>query len=84
MGIFSKDGQTLYGGTGFHGFDWKVPSLELAGSCAKVPAGKASRLRRSVFAANWRFEHVSANRIWGTIDVLNEASWRTAERPVHA
>ena len=26
------------------------------------------------------FEHIQANRVWGTIDVLNAGSWKLAER----
>ena len=26
------------------------------------------------------FEHIGANRVWGTVDVLNDRSWRLFER----
>ena len=29
MGIWSQDGREYFGGIGFHGLDWAVPSLEL-------------------------------------------------------
>jgi len=80
MGIFSKDGQTLYGGTGFHGFDWKVPSLEIGWFLRKSARGQGIAIEAIGLCCQLAFEHVGANRIWGTIDVLNKASWRTAER----
>ena len=80
MGIFSKDEQTLYGGTGFHGFDWKVPSLEIGWFLRKSARGQGIATEAIRLCCELAFEHIGANRVWGTIDVLNEASWRAAER----
>ena len=88
MGIFSKDGQTLYGGTGFHGFDWKVPSPE-NGWFLQSARGQGIAVEAIRLCCQLAFEHVGANRIWGTIDVLNEASWRDGgkgrfhAKPIH-
>ena len=80
MGIFSKDEKTLYGGTGFHGFDWKVPSVEIGWFLRKSARGQGIATEAIRLCCELAFEHIGANRVWGTIDVLNEASWRAAER----
>lgn len=80
MGIFSKDGQTLYGGTGFHGFDWKVPSLEIGWFLRKSARGQGIAAEAVRLCCQLAFEHVGANRVWGTVDVLNDRSWRLFER----
>ena len=80
MGIFSKDEKTLYGGTGFHGFDWEVPSLEIGWFLRKSARGQAVGADAVKLCCKLAFEHIGANRIWGTIDVLNDRSWRLAER----
>lgn len=80
LGIFSKDGQTLYGGTGFHGFDWRVPSLEIGWFLRKSARGQGLATEAIRLACRLAFEHVGANRVWGSVDVLNAPSWRLAER----
>ncbi|MCZ2135519.1 MAG: GNAT family N-acetyltransferase [Burkholderiales bacterium] len=80
LGIFSSDGQTLYGGTGFHGFDWQVPSLEMGWFLRKSARGQGIATEAIRLCCKLAFEHIGANRVWATIDVLNEPSWRAAER----
>ena len=80
MGIFSKDEQTLYGGTGFHGFDWKVPSLEIGWFLRKSARGQGVAAEAVSLCCKLAFEHIGSNRVWGTVDVLNERSWRLFER----
>ena len=80
MGIFSKDGKTLYGGTGFHGFDWKVPSLEIGWFLRKSARGQGIGSEAVRLCCKLAFEHVGANRVCGTVDVLNDRSWRLFER----
>lgn len=80
MGIFSKDEQTLYGGTGFHGFDWKVPSLEIGWFLRKSARGQGIAAEAVRLCCAIAFEHAGANRVWGTVDVLNDRSWRLFER----
>ena len=80
MGIFSKDEKTLYGGTGFHGFDWDVPSLEIGWFLRKSARGQGIGTDALTLCCKLAFEHIGANRVWGTIDVLNERSWGLGER----
>ncbi len=80
MGIFSKDEKTLYGGTGFHGFDWKVPSLEIGWFLRKSARGQGIGAAAVKLCCKLAFEQIGANRVWGTVDVLNDRSWRLFER----
>jgi ribosomal-protein-serine acetyltransferase len=80
MGIFSKDEKTLYGGTGFHGFDWKVPSVEIGWFLRKSARGQGIGAGAVNLCCKLAFEHIGVNRIWGSVDVLNERSWRLFER----
>ena len=80
MGIFSKDEKTLYGGTGFHGFDRKVPSCEIGWFLRKSARGQGIGSEAVRLCCQLAFEHIGANRVWGTVDVLNERSWRLFER----
>lgn len=80
LGIFSKDEKTLYGGTGFHGFDWAVPSLEIGWFLRQSARGQGIGTDAVRQACELAFEHIGANRVWGTVDVLNERSWRLFER----
>jgi RimJ/RimL family protein N-acetyltransferase len=80
LGIFSKDETTLYGGTGFHGFDWKVPSLEIGWFLRKSARGQGIGAEAVRLCCKLAFEHIGANRVWGTVDVLNDRSWRLFER----
>lgn len=80
MGIFSKDEKTLHGGTGFHGFDWKVPSLEIGWFLRKSARGQGIAAEAVSLCCALAFEHIGANRVWGTVDVLNDRSWRLFER----
>ena len=80
MGIFSKDEKTLYGGTGFHGFDWKVPSVEIGWFLRKSARGQGIGSGAVRLCCKLAFDHIGANRVWGTVDVLNDRSWRLFER----
>ena len=80
MGIFSKDEKTLFGGTGFHGFDWKVPSLEIGWFLRKSARGQGIGAAAVALCCKLAFDHIGANRVWGTVDVLNDRSWRLFER----
>lgn len=80
LAIFSKDEKTLYGGTGFHGFDWKVPSLEIGWFLRKSARGQGIGSDAVRLVCKLAFEHIGANRVWGTVDVLNDRSWRLFER----
>jgi len=80
MGIFSKDEKTLYGGTGFHGFDWNVPSLEIGWFLRKSARGQGIGAAAVTLCCKLAFEQIGANRVWGTVDVLNDRSCRLFER----
>ena len=80
MGIFSKDEKTLYGGTGFHGFDWQVPSLEIGWFLRKSARGQGIGAEAVSLCCRLAFDYIGANRVWGTVDVLNDRSWRLFER----
>ncbi len=80
MGIFSRDEKTLYGGTGFHGFDWKVPSLEIGWFLRQSARGQGIGAAAVALCCKLAFEKIGANRVWGTVDVLNDRSWRLFER----
>lgn len=80
MGIFSKDEKTLFGGTGFHGFDWKVPSLEIGWFLRKSARRQGIGAAAVTLCCEFAFEQIGANRVWGTVDVLNDRSWRLFER----
>jgi ribosomal-protein-serine acetyltransferase len=80
LGIFSKDETTLYGGTGFHGFDWKVPSLEIGWFLRKSARGQGIAADAVRLCCALAFDHIGANRVWGSVNVLNERSWRLFER----
>ena len=80
LGIFSSDEKSLYGGTGFHGFDWKVPSCEIGWFLRKSARGQGIGAEAVRLCCKLAFEHIGANRVWGTVNVLNERSWRLFER----
>ena len=80
LAIFSKDEKTLYGGTGFHGFDWKVPSLAIGWFLRKSARGQGFGAEAVRLCCQLAFEHIGANRVAGTVDVLNDRSCRLFER----
>jgi RimJ/RimL family protein N-acetyltransferase len=80
LGIFSKDEKTLYGGTGFHGFDWNVPSCEIGWFLRKSARGQGIAADAVRLCCKLAFEHIGAARVWGSVNALNERSWRLFER----
>ncbi len=80
MGIFSPDEKTLYGGTGFHGFDWKVPSLEIGWFLRKSARGRGIANEAINLCCTLAFDHMKVNRVWGSVDALNDKSWKLFER----
>ena len=80
LGIWSADGSRYFGGTGFQGFDWAVPSVELgyflhADARGKGYAGEAIRL-----VTDFALQSLAARRIWASCDALNAPSVRLLER----
>lgn len=80
LGIFSTDEKTLYGGTGFHGFDWQVPSLAIGWFLRKSARNQGIASEAVRLCTKLAFDHIGANRVWGSVDVLNDRSWRLFER----
>ena len=80
VGIFSPDGTEHYGGTGFHGFDWDVPSVELGYFLKKSARGKGYGTEAVKLVVDFAFEHLQAKRIWASCDARNEASIKLLER----
>ena len=80
VGIFSRDGTEHYGGTGYHGFDWKVPSFELGYFLKKSARGKGYGIEAVALVIDFAFQHLNARRIWASCDARNDASIRLLER----
>ena len=80
LGIWSMDGTAHYGGTGFHGFDWGVPSLELGYFLRKDARGRGYGAEAVSMAIAFGFDHLKAKRIWASCDAKNERSIRLLER----
>lgn len=80
VGIFSPDGTEHYGGTGYHGFDWDVPSVELGYFLKKSARGKGYGSEAVSLVIDFAFEHLQAKRIWASCDARNKASIKLLER----
>ncbi|TAG03846.1 MAG: N-acetyltransferase [Betaproteobacteria bacterium] len=80
LGIFSLDEKTLYGGTGFHGFDWAVPSLTIGWFLRKSARGRGIGTEAVSLCCTLAFEQIKVNRVWGSVDATNEKSWKLFER----
>ena len=80
MGIWSKDGRDYFGGIGFHGLDWAVPSLELGYFLRSDAQGRgyASDAVRQI--VEFGFRTLAARRIWASCDTGNDPSVRVLER----
>ena len=79
VGIWNLAGEYC-GGTGFHGFNWRVPSLELGyfllpGARSQGYATEAVKL-----VTGWARTHLHARRIWASCDCANDRSWKVLER----
>lgn len=80
LGIFSLDERTLYGGCGFHGFDWAVPSLEAGWFLRKSARGQGIATEAVELCCKLAFDHMKVNRVWGSCDALNTRSAKLFER----
>jgi ribosomal-protein-serine acetyltransferase len=80
LGIFSLDEKTLYGGCGFHGFDWSVPMLEIGWYLRKSARGQGIATEAVSLACTLAFDHMKVNRVWGSCDGLNVRSAKLFER----
>lgn len=80
VGIWSKDGAEFYGGTGYHGFDWDVPSLELGYFLLQDARGKGYGVDAVRVVVDLAFQYLSARRIWATCDAKNARSSHLLEK----
>ena len=79
LGIWTHAGEYC-GGTGFHGFDWTVPSFELGYFLHPDARGKGYGTEAVQLVTDMAFEVMRARRVWATCDARNAASWRLLER----
>jgi ribosomal-protein-serine acetyltransferase len=79
VGIWTLDGEYC-GGTGFHGFDWSVPSLELGYFLHRDARGRGYGAEAVRLVTEWGRHGLGARRIWASCDVQNDRSWRLLER----
>ena len=80
LGIWSTDGREYYGGTGFHGFDWKVPAFELGYFLHKDARGHGYGAEAIRLVVDFAFRWLAAKRIWASCDAKNVRSIRLLER----
>jgi RimJ/RimL family protein N-acetyltransferase len=80
VGIWSKDGREYFGGTGFHGFDWKVPAFELGYFLHQDARGHGYGVDAVRVVVDFAFRWLAARRIWASCDALNAPSIRLLER----
>ena len=80
LGIWSADGRDYYGGTGYQGFDWKVPSLELGYFLTRNARGNGYATEAIELTVRLGLETLGARRIWASCDALNTKSIRLLER----
>lgn len=79
LGIWTHNGEYC-GGTGFQGFDWEVPSLELGYFLHKEARGRGYGTEAVRLVTEWGQRGLGARRIWAGCDAKNERSWRLLER----
>ena len=80
VGIWSEDGREYYGGTGFHGFDWKVPAFELGYFLHKDARGHGYGVDAVRLVVDLAFRWLSAKRVWASCDAKNLSSIRLLEK----
>lgn len=80
LAIFSLDEKTLYGGVGFHGLNWNVPSLEIGWYLRKSARGQGIASEAVELCCRLAFDHIKVNRVWGSCDVANSRSAKLFER----
>lgn len=80
FGIWSADGAEFFGGTGFHGLDWSVPSFEIGYFLHPGARGRGHGAEAVALVTKFGFESLGARRIWASCDALNARSVRLLER----
>jgi len=79
FGIWNNAGD-FCGGTGFHGFNWGVPSFELGYFLQPGARGHGFATEAVNLLTGWARGNLQARRIWASCDTANESSWRVLER----
>ncbi|MDE2048731.1 MAG: GNAT family N-acetyltransferase [Betaproteobacteria bacterium] len=79
LGIWHRDG-TYLGGTGFHGFDWAVPSLEFGYWAGTHARGRGWMTQAIRLLLQFGADVLGAERQWATVDTRNTASIALLER----
>jgi len=80
LSIWSRDGERYFGGIGFHGFDWSVPSMELGYFLRPEAQGQGYATEAAKLTVAFGLESLGARRIWASCDALNVRSVRLLER----
>ena len=68
------------GGTGFHAFNWRVPSLELGYFLHPAARGLGYATEAVALITSWARRDLHARRVWASCDTANQRSWRVLER----
>jgi RimJ/RimL family protein N-acetyltransferase len=77
--IWNRDGE-FCGGTGFHGFDWQVPSFELGYFLQPTARGRGFASEAVNLLTQCARTYLKSRRIWASCDSANVASWKVLER----
>ena len=78
--LFLKGTNTLIGGSGLHGPDWRVPKFEI-GYWVRASYARQGYITEAVRGiAGFAFTNLSAQRVIITLSARNERSARVAER----
>jgi ribosomal-protein-serine acetyltransferase len=79
VGIWTHAGE-FCGGTGFHGFDWGVPSFEIGYFLHPGARGRGYGSEAVRVVTDMAFAALGAQRVWATCDAQNTPSWKLLER----
>jgi RimJ/RimL family protein N-acetyltransferase len=79
VAIWNENGEYC-GGTGFHGFNWRVPSFELGYFLHPAARGRGYATEAVNLLTAWARKDLHARRVWASCDSANAASWKVLER----
>jgi RimJ/RimL family protein N-acetyltransferase len=79
LGMWNEAGDYC-GATGFHGFDWRVPSLELGYFLQPAARGHGYATEAVKLITEWALKDLHARRVWASCDTANQRSWSVLER----
>lgn len=78
--IFDKDRHRLIGATGYHHFDWSIPSMEIGYWIRSTDAGKGFMTEAINALTQYAFKQIGVKRLTITCDVDNVRSKKIPER----